>query len=1038
MLDLKQSGVGTSKEVLDQPYPGLRSFTQIEAPLFFGRELQVRQLRDILTDRNLVVVLGGSGSGKSSLVRAGLLPKLNSTAPIPKRSGAWYVVEFRPRTDPASELFEAIYSQIFRPLLAIEAIAAPTRVEGRDFESERRIRYRAISDALKLEPPLEVHEDAEKRCKDELRKALFVGGRLEIEALFEFADETIPALDEALATGPRSGRANLLLLIDQLEEVFSLPSNNADAGLELVMSLVTTIQTYRPFNLFLIATMRNEWLHRCSEFPGVAEAMNGSTYLVDLLTGVEVEKIVVEPARAVLRSAELDAGSAERGPYASETLRRLREAFENQGAVAHVPDQLPLLQHLLPLLWKQASLQWKRSSRSLSIEPRHLEMVLGWDSAAPLAGCLNAHAEQVLERAIDAAMSSWPDLEEREARQLLRVAFSSLAILDDHGIVRRRFATLQEMVTASGVAERHTDKRIEIENALVHALEQFRLATLIDCSRTPDGVSVYDINHEALVRNWRTYAKWVEQARDVRSRLADLDRQSLVVTRQDGTAWPGRWIPAVDEILSASSLRSAAQEVGSETSQTLIEDVFGKESTFSRLWARAQLMNGADPEGRREQIQKKVQDAELFRNRVWNRYRLIVVLGAIIGLFTGVLLGLEGFSRYQRHKLLGLFKELTLIEDAGIDSPNVALRKVLEKERDPAFPDDLRMTLLQAEFRYDQKLRPLVSSSAWLRAGGLARDNNTKNDPVQKATCIDAQAKKTLPIRDDIEWRNTDQRWFPMVQGSDSSDEIAVSSVLGPGGEDWPAGSVICGSPDGQWQMLWFAKEQGNDIGRLEADGQPVIRNIRLIKLASGPKKLLVQIGPFRPIKDIPSIDFYPRSLHNEFSRISRRIGSAGADDTVQFIESDHRVGFVFNTGNESVTLWTVAGFNEPVEDANPQRPLISCARQPDGCEFIFGNQYLVRVRLKKLAGVPSCDIDGVVCAMDVSVFRILATAQERPLLIRIENQLSVPIRGGSISKDNLWLEDASHKIWRYVIGFDKLLDAQEEYAPLRVSPTSR
>jgi hypothetical protein len=207
-----------------QPYPGLRSFKPTEAPLFFGRELQARQLRDILANRNLVVVLGGSGSGKSSLVRAGLLPRLNSTAPIPNRLGAWYVVEFRPRRDPSAELFEAIYQQIFYPLL-IPSLSGEKRSQapaGAAVSAQQDRQYAAISEALNIVPPLKAGIDAGSRCKEGLRKALFKNDHIDLGALFRLADEIIATLDEALATGPRSGRANLLLLIDQFEEVFSL------------------------------------------------------------------------------------------------------------------------------------------------------------------------------------------------------------------------------------------------------------------------------------------------------------------------------------------------------------------------------------------------------------------------------------------------------------------------------------------------------------------------------------------------------------------------------------------------------------------------------------------------------------------------------------------------------------------------------------------------------------------------------------------------------------------------------------------------
>ena len=52
------------------PYPGLRSFRPNEADLFYGRDSQIKELRDLLADHNIIVVLGGSGSGKSVLLRS--------------------------------------------------------------------------------------------------------------------------------------------------------------------------------------------------------------------------------------------------------------------------------------------------------------------------------------------------------------------------------------------------------------------------------------------------------------------------------------------------------------------------------------------------------------------------------------------------------------------------------------------------------------------------------------------------------------------------------------------------------------------------------------------------------------------------------------------------------------------------------------------------------------------------------------------------------------------------------------------------------
>jgi hypothetical protein len=64
------------KLITTSPYPGLRAFTEDESELFFGRTPEIHALLDILSNNRFLAVIGASGSGKSSLVRAGVLPKL--------------------------------------------------------------------------------------------------------------------------------------------------------------------------------------------------------------------------------------------------------------------------------------------------------------------------------------------------------------------------------------------------------------------------------------------------------------------------------------------------------------------------------------------------------------------------------------------------------------------------------------------------------------------------------------------------------------------------------------------------------------------------------------------------------------------------------------------------------------------------------------------------------------------------------------------------------------------------------------------------
>src|ERR1044071_5032922 len=90
----------------ERPYPGLRPFEPWEADIFFGRETHTDRLLDILQREHFVSVTGPSGSGKSSLVRAGLLPALPLSA-IGTGSG-WRIAIMRPGDQPLASLARAV------------------------------------------------------------------------------------------------------------------------------------------------------------------------------------------------------------------------------------------------------------------------------------------------------------------------------------------------------------------------------------------------------------------------------------------------------------------------------------------------------------------------------------------------------------------------------------------------------------------------------------------------------------------------------------------------------------------------------------------------------------------------------------------------------------------------------------------------------------------------------------------------------------------------------------------------------------------
>ena len=103
-------------EILPCPYRGLFHFGPDDAEFFFGREVFVTQLFQATQNRNFIPVLGASGSGKSSVVLAGIVPKL-------QQKGHWKFTHFRPENDPFHALALALVPLYTPELDATDRIA---------------------------------------------------------------------------------------------------------------------------------------------------------------------------------------------------------------------------------------------------------------------------------------------------------------------------------------------------------------------------------------------------------------------------------------------------------------------------------------------------------------------------------------------------------------------------------------------------------------------------------------------------------------------------------------------------------------------------------------------------------------------------------------------------------------------------------------------------------------------------------------------------------------------------------------------------
>ncbi len=104
------------------PYPGMVPFRVEDARFFYGREQEIEQVQRHLRQQRLLFVIGPSGSGKSSLLAAGVLPRLAGSAYFPP--GYWLVRTLRPGGHPLAALAAALAGDLSRPAEAVAQLLA--------------------------------------------------------------------------------------------------------------------------------------------------------------------------------------------------------------------------------------------------------------------------------------------------------------------------------------------------------------------------------------------------------------------------------------------------------------------------------------------------------------------------------------------------------------------------------------------------------------------------------------------------------------------------------------------------------------------------------------------------------------------------------------------------------------------------------------------------------------------------------------------------------------------------------------------------
>jgi WD40 repeat protein len=349
----------------------------------------------------LIAVVGPSGSGKSSIVRAGLVPALRRGAI--EGSEKWFISEMVPGRHPMENLEAALLRVAARPPAGLLQV----------LESGPRGLLRAV-------------------------------------------EGVVPEGSE------------LILVIDQFEEVFTLTEDESERSLFLESLRVATAEPSSQTRV--VVTLRADFYDRPLNYPRFGPVLGANSEVVTPLAPDELERAIVRPAGSVGLRVE----PALVAQVASE--------------VADQPGALPLVQYALTELFEQ------RDEGALTLA--------AYRDIGGVGGALAARGEQ-LYAARDAV-----------GREAVRQLFLRLVTLGE-GAADTRRRVLRSEVSGLDVAP----------EAMESALDAFGRYRLLTFDRDPaTREPTVEVAHEALLRSWPRLRGWIDAGReDVRMlrRLAD-------------------------------------------------------------------------------------------------------------------------------------------------------------------------------------------------------------------------------------------------------------------------------------------------------------------------------------------------------------------------------------------------------------------------------------------------------------------------------------------------------------------------------------
>ena len=410
------------------PYPGLRPFRREESDIFFGREEQTAQLLTKLAQTRFLSVLGLSGCGKSSLVLAGMLAALESGY-MAQAGADWKVITIRPGNHPLRNLAHALQKE-------------------RDAEFPAAIDVEQLIDLISSHGSLGLVEV--------LRKSQFALQR------------------------------NVLLVVDQFEEIFRYHRQEDPDEAQAFVSLLLTSAEQREIPIYVVITMRSDYLGDCAVFRGLPEALNNGQFLAPRLTREQQRMAVIGPARVFDGNVEP---------------RLVNHLLSEMG---QDPDQLPLLQHCLMRMW------YKAGERAISAkkDPERaappefppdgaIVMTLqDYTQSGGLQNALSNHADE-----------AFGELNEQQ-QQIAETMFRRLAELGPEQRYVRNPTTLNDLVKVTDSSEAEVKEVIEVFSRPGRCFLSSANGKVLKSD------TIIDISHESLIQHWDKMNGWVKQEAD--------------------------------------------------------------------------------------------------------------------------------------------------------------------------------------------------------------------------------------------------------------------------------------------------------------------------------------------------------------------------------------------------------------------------------------------------------------------------------------------------------------------------------------------